>query len=484
MLTRAGRRPRLGAPRRLPAADALFLDVDTAEVPQQIGTVIELDVHAAGPLPRDLVVEFARAIPRVAGCLQPTTRWRGARWRPLPPEVVDRIVDVGDVRDVRASRSTTDAVRLDSAVTGAELVEQAADEFFGEPLDLSGPAARVRLLTGLPGGREALLVKVHHALCDGVALTTALLKRLEELGDGGRAPDHSGSATRPGPAERRRLRSWGRGLWSLARAGRAPRSGLDDPPHSGLDDPARDRSPRHVLVDLPRSRVRRAARRHHASTGEVLIALLADALSTVVPDVGGAVGSLRVMVPRTLRAGGEPVAEGGNRTGAMPVDLPIGAMPFDRRLRTVRDTLRRQTSAGQPQAAHLVVAAACVLPPGVRRWVNRRVYRSTWFTAIVTVLPGIGGRVELCGRRAVRVYPVVPLAPGVNLAFGAMTGRDVVCAELTLGPCAAPFATALSAALREALERADDERDGSTGATAGAPADPQAGDLPAQDTPA
>jgi hypothetical protein len=61
-------------------------------------------------------------------------------------------------------------------------------------------------------------------------------------------------------------------------------------------------------------------------------------------------------------------------------------------------------------------------------------YRSAWFNAIASVLPGPRWDVRYAGARVVEAIPVLPLAPGVGLAWGAMTWGDRVIIGLTGGP--------------------------------------------------
>jgi hypothetical protein len=67
-----------------------------------------------------------------------------------------------------------------------------------------------------------------------------------------------------------------------------------------------------------------------------------------------------------------------------------------------------------------------LLPPWLHAIAARLVYRSTWFNAIASVLPGARSPVLLNGARLSAVYPVLSLAPGVKLSIGVMTWSDLV----------------------------------------------------------
>lgn len=452
-----------GSYRRLAAPDALFLNVDTPQVPQQIGVAIVLAGDGAEPVSPQTLAGFARAVPGSDGYLERGRWWHGPRWVPCPGPAVDPVADMIDVAACREGTQEEDggtgsvtAVRDGSR----RLIAAAVDEVFSHRPDLSGPAVRVRLLTGLPGDEAVLVLRVHHALCDGVVLTRALAAAEREPRPPGRR-DERGLSGRPDP----RLRRTVRGVFSLLRAGRAPDCVLT----AQIPDPTR----RYLLVDLPAAQARTAARQHGVTVGELLVGLLGQALRTIVPGLDSSAGFVRMMVPRTLRGRDHPgdvedrVTRGGrpgtgnrngsgNRTGAVSLDVPVTAMPLHDRLLAVSRQLRRRVDEGQPVAAHAIVRLTDVLPPPVRGWVHRRMYGARWFSVIATVLPGIPRGSVVCGRRVVAAYPVLPLAPGVNVAFGAVPGAETIAVCITLGPALARHGAGLARALPDALTEALD----------------------------
>jgi hypothetical protein len=232
--------------------------------------------------------------------------------------------------------------------------------------------------------------------------------------------------------------------------GRAPRTPLRAPVTSARR--------RHALVDLSADDLRRAARSVQATSTELLVGLVAQALHEAVPDVAtrrSTTGpAVRVIVPRALatsnRAGGS-VSAAGNLAGALRVDLPVGPMTAAERVAAVSAAMRNQLRSGQPQAARWVVNAIGALPAGPHRVAARLVYRSTWFSGIVTVIPGLRGSVDIAGHPVGAVYPVLPLAAGVNLSVGAIPRAHVVSVCLTTGPALAAHADALAESLRKAL---------------------------------
>lgn len=401
--------------RPLPPGDALFLHVDTPAVPQHVGTVL---VFEPGPeLTREQVASLLAGVPGVDGVLRRPGRLRGSRW-------------VGGMRDPG---------ELADEVTADDLAAE-VDRFFSDPLDHRRAVGAARLVSGLPGGRRAVLVKVHHALGDGITLLQALLSRTDD------AATLSWASRPAAPLRDTRIRAdprlLTRGLWRLARAGRAPVTPLDGQLHT----PRR----RHELLRLPGKQVRAAARSLGLNPTELLLALFAEALhDTPQPWQSG---RFRLMVPWSLR-GTENLRAAGNHTGAVSVDLPIGAMPLSGRADLLARALRERTAAGVPEAAHTVVRLLGTLPPRLHAVAARRVYRREWFNAIATVMPGPRRQVHWHGAELSAAYPVLALAPGTGLAWGALTWGRWITLSFTTTPALAPLvegiAKHMDAALRD-----------------------------------
>jgi hypothetical protein len=388
--------------RVLPPEDALFLHVQTPEVPQHVGAVAVFESRAdgSGPTPAEVAGWLAR-VPGLRGRLRPASALRRARW------IADDSVDPATL---------VDRVRM----SPAEALSDVVDAFFSTALDAEHPTGAALLVSGLSAGRSAVLVKLHHALGDGVAVLRALLAGTEGAGRSWATPPvHSlgRAGLRRGDVPRAV-----RGLWMLARSGRAPNSPLDGPSRS----PARH----HELLRLPGRPLRHVARALAVTDAELLLAVFAEAAYRVLGAQADPPTRLRLMVPWSLR-GTISLRAAGNRAGAVAVDLPVGPLDLGERIGAVRAAVRECTGAGVPEAANIVVRALGLLPPGPQVWAARAVYRSRWFNAIGTVLPGPRWEVRLHGARLCEAYPVLPLAEGVGLSWGALTWGEWVMLCLT-----------------------------------------------------
>lgn len=431
LLARAGGRP-ASATRKLRAEDALFAHVQTEEIPQVAGAVLLQSRKPDGsPVTLADAVDLVDAAPGLHGWIDPGSAWQAPYW------VADPEVRTEDVVSEAGPPKSAGPVELDAVM----------DEFFSAPLTRRGRryrAGEARLVHGLPDGRSAILIKLHHATADGIAVIGALVGRcrgrqfIEE-------PTESG--TGPAPGWRARLAAAGelaRGVLTLARAGRAPRSPLN----GRVAGAARH----HAALEFPIAELRAASREMRCGTTDLAVGLLAEALHQVLHVDGCGPDTLRVMMPKSTRTT-TTYRHAGNRTGAASVDLPVGPMPLRDRIAAARTATGRQVAASAPHAAHAVVRVLGLLPPWLHAVAARLVYRSTWFNIIASVLPGARSPVILHGSCVSTVFPVLSLAPGVRLSVGLMIWADqltvCVAGDAELGGTVDALGEAFRAAVKE-----------------------------------
>lgn len=406
--------PRPG-PRRLPASDALFAHIDSPAAPQHVGTVL---VFEPGPVPTvDRAAAMLASVPGALGRIVPATATQPARWLPVPGRAAWENVD---------------------AVTATELTSP-VDEFFSVPLQAEHTVGAARIVTGLADGRSALLVKLHHALGDGM---TVLQSLLSDTDDAGRMPWTNRPAPQLGdggvPGVSADLRPVLSGLRQLTVGGKAPATVTDGP----LLDARRH----HVLARLPGRAVRTAARTHGVGAAEFLLAAFAQAWH----DIDEGAERFRLMVPWSVR-GTDSLRVAGNHTGAVPVDLPVGPMEFGDRVRLVAATMRAQVDTGVPVAANFVVRLLGMLPPPLHRAAARNVYQGKWFNAIGTVMPGPRREVRWHGAVLSEAYPVLALAPDTGLAWGALTWGPWITVCVTATPDTKSLAVPLAETMTDVV---------------------------------
>lgn len=413
---------------RVRAADAFFLDADTARVPQQVGAVIVLEPGDGGELPdgllAGLVSDRAPGIELLCRGLAPG---RPRRWVRTPAP--------DPARHVRAEPLPVGpGGRYGS-------IDDAATAFFGSALD-PALAWEVAIASEAATGRAAVLARVHHALGDGLVITDALVALLTDEAPG-RVAGTVGRAGDP-PARHRRAARLLRGLGNLAAmppAGRSPLTGV-----------VRGPAHRRIGIDLDGQAVRAAARAHGVGTTALLLAVLAEALHRTLVEAGVPASRVRAMVPITTRTrSGEDARATGNRMAVVPLDLPTGPMPPHARVAAVAAAVQRAGTGGRPEAAAAAVAAAAGLPRGVRGPVVRVVHGRRFFHLVASVMPGVRRTIHVDGRRVVAIRPVLPLAGGVGLAVGALHCGDRTCIGITADPGLVPLPDGIPDRVRASL---------------------------------
>jgi diacylglycerol O-acyltransferase / wax synthase len=153
---------------RLTSLDRLMLGA-SKRWPQDIGALAVLDGTAlldpAGELRIDAVREAIASrlhlVPRFRQVIYvPGRGLGGPLWVDAPR------FDIRDHVAVRALPPGTDQTGL-LAVT---------EELRSQRLDPSRPLRRMWFMPGLPGGRVAMFVKLHHSIADGMAAMTAIAR--------------------------------------------------------------------------------------------------------------------------------------------------------------------------------------------------------------------------------------------------------------------------------------------------------------------
>jgi hypothetical protein len=405
----------------VPSCDAFFLHAESTGAAQHVGGLVLLAPGNQPPLEqvRALVRDGLARMPRMHQRLAtPTSRWRRARW------VEDTDVDLDWHVTERRSENGMAGLRR---ILG-ELAEQ--------PMPRDRPLWRVVMVRDIAPNTSALVLLVHHAIADGIGTVLHSLELFEPLVS---LPVPAGR----GPGALQRAAAVTVGLAQLATdggAGRLPPGSL----RRAFD-----------VVDVDLELVRRAAAARRARVTDLVIALTADAMHVVAPELTAHTrGKLRFSVPIMVRTP-DTTAE-GNATAAVMIDVPVGGraedQSFDELLAEIgrrSGRLRRPTRA---MASRFVMATGLrLLPEPWAGWFARTVYGSRFFHAVVSNMPGPTETLTFCGGGTHRTYPILPVAPGTPLALGALSWSGVLGIGLATDPAlldASAMAARMDAMLR------------------------------------
>ncbi len=462
--TVAGFAPRVGVasppadrapqPTRLPAADAFFLHVESAQVPQIVGGVAILDTSNGNNFDtervRQLVASRLPGIPQFRRRLLRPTAWRPARWQR---------VDQVDLRyHVRSTRVPQHSGRRGLQHLVARLISR--------PLDDGKPPWRLWFVRDVGPNEAAAVVLTHHCVGDGLGVVD-LLRHLLDAPTA--TPSQLAALTAGPPAPPR----WKALLAPLATAFGVAQLSLDG--RAQRLPFAKTLGGRRIwrTLQMPLPRARTLAKAAGATVTDVLLSAFGDVLAEVLRQRGVERRGLRlrVAVPVTLRRPGSASGDAGNLTAAIRVDVPLDDMPPAQRLRQVHECVRRRRRPARLLATTAVIKAIGALPPRLHRRAARAMYQSRFFGAIITNMPGPNFDMSFGDLPLKDVYPVIPLADGVPIAAGTLGWNGQLCLSVTAEPEVLPEADDIEAKLARALDDLEAELTvGVTGRDVEAPA--------------
>lgn len=318
-----------------------------------------------------------------------------------------------------------------------------AVSLISQPFDLERPLWHTWLVTGLDGGRFALVNTNHHSMIDGVSgadiistlLTTSPETPVHQVQPEPWAPGPEPSEARMvmdalveiGSSPVRAVQGLGRALRpkaipvrltelvGMARFGEQMAHlefGLNGPL-----GPSRDW--RWVRASLDEVKAVKSC--HGGTVNDVVLAAVAGGFRALLLSRGQSVDgrTVRTMVPVSTRDTAERGAL-GNRVSAVFADLPVGQSNSLERLHAVSAQLHTLKTGGTAMGVDALLSAADLLPAGlyglgVRAWAHspQRV-----FSTVTTNVPGPQVPLYLLGRRMTDLIPYIPLGAELRITVG------------------------------------------------------------------
>lgn len=384
--------------------DVAFLCMERPATPMHMGVVSTF--RPDRPMdPRrvaTLVAERASTMPRLRTRAR-FSRWPGgAQWIDTPGfDAREHIV----CRELPAGRT----------------IEAHTSLWLGEPLDVTAPLWSAQVLTGLPGGKFAVLLKLHHAISDGLGAVEIGFGLLDPLGPPRLTPR---SAEEPKSGARDAVRRIAESAGIAASIVRSTRRS-PSPLHTA-NSPLR----RAGFAHLATSDIRSVRAAHGGSTNDVVLAVLAGALREWLRNSGHADCDrpLQTLIPVSLR-GRQPGAASGNRLSGYLCRLPVHLDDPVQRLHDVRVDMHRNKQAGPGRGAGALPVLANRLPSAAHRIATGPIAEAAstaLFDAVITNVPVPGLPLALDGARLAEIYPFVPLASNHLIGVALSGYRDTV----------------------------------------------------------
>ncbi|MEU0132991.1 wax ester/triacylglycerol synthase family O-acyltransferase [Streptomyces sp. NPDC006296] len=337
-----------------------------------------------------------------------------------------------------------------------------AGELMEQPLGRGLPPWRMYLLDSPGDGPFAVLVKLHHALADGmraVAIGAGIFDQIASATGRRTARRRTPVPPRswlPGPYEAAgmamdRLGEVGRALGVGASVVRASR--LDLRTATALTAPSSG-TRRLATAELDAETVQRVRRAEGGTANDVLLGVVAGALRRWMLERGESLSGAdpRALVPVSRRRPGG--AATGNKLSGYLLALPVGEPDARERLRLVRTGMDRNKAAGPLRGAGAVAVLADQLPALAHRFGAPLAGSAArmLFDVLVTSVPLPRSALSLGGCPLRAVYPMAPLARGQALAIALSTYGGRVQVGLVADGKALPDLDRLAGALREELD--------------------------------
>ncbi|MFF0448757.1 wax ester/triacylglycerol synthase family O-acyltransferase [Streptomyces sp. NPDC004609] len=360
---------------------------------------------------------------------------RAAAIRRLRMRVRDVLLPVGGAawaadKDFDVRRHVR-RLRLAGGPDFAAEVIAIAGELMESPLERGLPPWEMYLLTGSPGGSFAVLVKLHHALADGMRAVAIGAGIFDEIADlrgvrtrrAGPAPDRPWFAD-PGRIlgfARDRIDDLGRAVGvgaSVVRASRFDPRGL--PSLSAGSSGTRRLAT--AVLDLEEVQLVRKA--VGGTSNDVLLAVVAGGLRRWLSERGDDLppSGPRALVPVSRRRPGSPPGS-GNKLSAYLLELPVAEPDPRARLDAVRVSMHRNKAAGPMKGAGALAVLADQLPPLAHRFGAPLAGGAArmLFDVLVTSVPLPRSALSFGGCPLREIYPMAPLARGQSLAVALTT---------------------------------------------------------------
>jgi diacylglycerol O-acyltransferase / wax synthase len=339
--------------------------------------------------------------------------------------------------------------RMPARARWADVMEECRRQSMTD-FDRDRPLWRITVLEGLPDGKAAVIVKLHHAIADGqgaVMLGAALFDFTEETPDlGEMPPEPTGQELDRTSFVDVMVRD---NLGWVARTASDVISGLGPATMAAMRDPAgmaqrvintagsilrftkiplgplsplmtaRSINYHFDTFDVAFADIRAEAKRNEATANDVFLSAIAEGLGEYHRRMGKPVDKLRVNMPISLR---KPGGDGmDNAVSIARFELPVAHMSSPDIMKEVGELVRRWRAEPALALTDELAELSRVIPPEL----ISAVAQASDLTA--SNVPGVPVPVWLAGARVLRMYPLVAtIGAAVNVTMLTYNGTASV----------------------------------------------------------
>ena len=419
------------ASRQLSGLDVAFLCLEGETTPMHMGAVAIFHPHHAVDRSRiaELLADRAARVPRLRQRITPALfGLGGASWTDDP------LFDPSEHVHTHRLGEFYDEDPL--ATYAAEWIEQ--------PLDLRRPPWALHVVSGLPDGKLALLLKLHHSFTDGAGAFAVAAGLLDELPFARTLL--TGSTERP-PRLRSPLSMVKDAISEAGENANIASSILRATrpyPVSPLAAP-KSSSRRVSFARLDLAEIKKVRVAHGGTSNDVILAVLAGALRQWMLNRGQRVAGrpLRALVPVSMRA--RETGTAANQLSGYLCELPVHIEDPVERLREIRHSMNRNKAAGPLTGAGALPVLADRIPSPLHKVATKSAGQvaGLLFDTVITNVPLPKLSLTLDGSPLREIYPLVPLAPRHAVGIAATTFHNAVHIGLQTNGAAVPDTGAL-----------------------------------------
>jgi WS/DGAT/MGAT family acyltransferase len=320
------------------------------------------------------------------------------------------------------------------------------------PLDRTKPLWELYVFENLSEDRTAILLKIHHAMADGIGnmmIASALFDLAADAPTG--EPDGAWSAE-PAPPMQDLIRDAVEDavlhpIQSLAHVVRRPRilaetvtatadalrtvAGMGAAPRGPFDGRVGPNR-RFATAERPFAVFRGIKESLGGTVNDVVLTVVAGGVHALLERRGETTQgrSLRAMVPVSVRSPGDG-GDIGNRVAPIFVDVPVGRMAARTRLRRVRAAAARIKDSGMAVGADTIIGLGAYAPPALHATAARLIAQARWCNLVVSNIPAPQVPLYFAGAPLEASYPAMNLKEDCGLSVACTSAAGTMAFGLT-----------------------------------------------------
>ena len=352
-------------------------------------------------------------------------------------------------------------------------LERAIGRVLSRPLDRTKPLWELYVFEDLAEGRTAVLLKLHHAMADGIGgmmIASALFDLTPDAPLG--APGDAWSPEPPPPTDElirdavedvflhpiQSLTHMVRQPWIFARGATATAvalrtvAGMGTPPRGPFDGSVGPNR-RFATADRPFEVFRTIKDALGGTVNDVVLTAVAGGVHALLEHRGEPTKgrTLRAMVPVSVRSPGES-GDIGNRVAPVFVDVPAGKMAARTRLRRVRAATARIKDSGMAVGADTIIGLGAFAPPALHATAARMIAQARWCNLVVSNIPAPQVPLYLAGAPLEASYPAMNLKEDCGLSVACTSAAGTMAFGLTADWDLVPDLDVLTAGIESAID--------------------------------